>query len=141
MAYNKVILEGNLSKDVEVRYTQSGTAIASTAIAVNKRYKAASGEQKEEVLFVDLVIFGRTAEVANQYLRKGSHVLIDGSLKLEQWTDRQGNKRSKHVVSVESLRMLGSREGGQPVNNQGGGYAAVQNRQPQQAQQQQQGHE
>ena len=72
--YNKVILAGNLTRDVEVRYTQSGSAIGNTAIATTRKFKSATGEQKEETLFIDLTFFGRTAEIANQYLRKGSKV-------------------------------------------------------------------
>jgi single-strand DNA-binding protein len=108
--YNKVILAGNLTRDVEVRYTQSGSAIGSTAIATSRKFKSATGEQKEEVLFIDLTFFGRTAEIANQYLRKGSKVLVDGRLKLDQWTAQDGSKRSKHSVTVENLQMLGSRD-------------------------------
>ena len=105
--YNKVVLSGNLSKDIEIRYTQAGTAIGNTSIAVNRKFKSATGELKEEVLFVDLTFFGRTAEIANQYLKKGSQVLIDGRLKLDSWTAQDGSKRSKHSVIVESLQMLG----------------------------------
>jgi len=107
--YNKIILAGNLTRDVEVRYTQSGSAIGNTGIATSRKFKSATGEQKEEVLFVDLTFFGRTAEIANQYLRKGSKVLVDGRLKLDQWTAQDGSKRSKHSVTVESLQMLGSK--------------------------------
>ncbi len=116
--YNKIILAGNLTRDVEVRYTQGGSAIGNTAIATSRKFKSASGEQKEEVLFVDLTFFGRTAEIANQYLRKGSKVLVDGRLKLDQWTAQDGSKRSKHSVTVDSLQMLGSRDEAQG----GGGY-------------------
>jgi len=116
--YNKIILAGNLTRDVEVRYTQGGSAIGNTGIATNRKFKSATGEQKEEVLFVDLTFFGRTAEIANQYLRKGSKVLVDGRLKLDQWTAQDGSKRSKHSVTVESLQMLGSRDEAQG----GGGY-------------------
>jgi single-strand DNA-binding protein len=108
--YNKVILVGNLTRDVEVRYTPSGTAIGNTGLAVNRKFKAATGEQKEETMFVDITFFGRTAEIANQYLRKGSKVLVDGRLKLDQWTAQDGSKRSKHSVTVENLQMLGSRD-------------------------------
>jgi len=108
--YNKIILAGNLTRDVEVRYTQGGSAIGNTAIATSRKFKSATGEQKEEVLFVDLTFFGRTAEIANQYLRKGSKVLVDGRLKLDQWTAQDGSKRSKHSVTVENLQMLGSRD-------------------------------
>jgi single-strand DNA-binding protein len=117
--YNKIILAGNLTRDVEVRYTQSGSAIGNTAIATSRKFKSATGEQKEEVLFVDLTFFGRTAEIANQYLRKGSKVLVDGRLKLDQWTAQDGTKRSKHSVTVENLQMLGSKDEAQ------GGYNAA----------------
>jgi len=117
--YNKIILAGNLTRDVEVRYTQGGSAIGSTAIATSRKFKSATGEQKEEVLFVDLTFFGRTAEIANQYLRKGSKVLVDGRLKLDQWTAQDGTKRSKHSVTVENLQMLGSKDDAQ------GGYNAA----------------
>lgn len=125
--YNKIILQGNLSRDIEIRYTQSGSAIGKTAIAVNRKFKSATGEQKEEVLFVDLNFFGRTAEIANQYLRKGSQVLVDGRLKLDQWTAQDGSKRSAHSVTVENLQMIGGNEnrtqpaddGGVPVETYG----------------------
>jgi len=122
--YNKVILAGNLTRDVEVRYTPSGTAIGSTGLAVNRKFKAATGEQKEETMFIDITFFGRTAEIANQYLRKGSKVLVDGRLKLDQWTAQDGSKRSKHTVTVENLQMLGSRDenasmSGNAYGNQG----------------------
>ena len=108
--YNKVILVGNLTRDVEVRYTPSGTAVGNTGLAVNRKFKAATGEQKEETMFIDITFFGRTAEIANQYLRKGSKVLVDGRLKLDQWTAQDGSKRSKHTITVENLQMLGSRD-------------------------------
>lgn len=115
--FNKVILAGNLARDIEVRYAgANNTAIGNTAIATNRRYKSADGEQKEEVMFIDITFFGRTAEVANQYLKKGSQVLIEGRLVLDQWTAQDGSKRSKHSVSVESMQMLGSKES----TNQGG---------------------
>jgi len=108
--YNKIIIAGHLSKDIELRYAQSGSAIANTAVASSRKYKGADGTQKEEVLFVDVTFFGRTAEIVNQYLHKGSKVLIDGRLKLEQWTDQQGQKRSKHKVDAESVQMLDSKD-------------------------------
>jgi len=105
--YNKVILMGNLTRDIEIRYSQSGSAIGNTGIAVNRKWKSQTGEQKEEVMFIDLTLFGRTAEIANQYLRKGRQVLVDGRLSLDQWTAQDGSKRSKHAVIVENLQMLG----------------------------------
>ena len=118
--YNKIILAGNLTRDIEVRYTQGGTAIGNTAIASTRKFKSQTGEQKEEVLFVDITFFGRTAEIANQYLRKGSKILVDGRLKLDQWTAQDGTKRSKHSVTVESMTMLGSK------GDNEGGYNAAQ---------------
>ena len=123
--YNKIILAGNLTRDVEVRYTQGGSAIGNTAIATSRKFKSQTGEQKEEVLFVDLTFFGRTAEIANQYLRKGSKVLVDGRLKLEQWTAQDGSKRSKHSVTVENLQMLDTKGQSEQLA-QGGGYNAPQ---------------
>ena len=105
--FNKVIMVGNLTRDVELRYAQSGIAIAKSAIATNRKYKAQNGEQKEEVCFIDFTLFGRPAEIANQYLKKGSKVLLEGRLVLEQWNDQHGNKRSKHSIGVETLKMLG----------------------------------
>ena len=131
--YNKIILAGNLTRNIEVRYTQSGSAIANTAIATSRKFKSQTGEQKEEVLFVDITFFGRTAEIANQYLKKGSKVLVDGRLKLDQWTGQDGTKRSKHSVVVENLQMLGSRDesapmGGNSYGQQGNNsYQAPQN--------------
>jgi len=124
--YNKIIIAGHLSKDIEIRYTQSGSAIANTAIASSRKFKGADGQQKEEVLFVDLTFFGRTAEIVNQYLRKGSKVLVDGRLKLDQWTDQQGNNRSKHKVDVESVQMLDSKESGNSSKNSNTSHAAPQ---------------
>ncbi|MBD3807324.1 MAG: single-stranded DNA-binding protein [Epsilonproteobacteria bacterium] len=108
--FNKVILAGNLTRDIEIRYLPSGTAVATTAIATNRRYKAADGTQKDETMFIDMTFWGRTAEIANQYLKKGSQVLVEGRLTLEQWTAQDGSKRSKHAVAVETLQMLGSRD-------------------------------
>ncbi len=108
--YNKIIMVGNLTRDIELKYTSSGMAIGKTAIATNRRFKTQSGEQKEEVCFIDITLFGRAAEVANQYLKKGSKVLIDGRLVYEQWTDQNGNRRSKHSVAVDTMQMLGGRE-------------------------------
>ncbi len=106
--YNKVILVGNLTRDIELRYTQSGSAIAKTAIATSRKFTV-NGEKREEVCFVDITFFGRSGEIANQYLRKGSKVLVEGRLIFEQWVDQNGAKRSKHSVTVENMQMLDSR--------------------------------
>ena len=107
--FNKVILVGNLTRDIELRYTQGGMAIAKTGIATNRKFKKQSGEMVDETMFIDITFFGRSGEIANQYLRKGSKVLVEGRLMLEQWTDQNGQKRSKHSVNVEEMKMLDSR--------------------------------
>ncbi len=107
--YNKIILVGNLTRDIELRYLPSGTAVAKVGIATNRKFKSATGEQKDETMFIDLTFFGRTAEVANQYLRRGSKVLVEGRLILEQWVAQDGTKRSKHSVTVENMQMLDTR--------------------------------
>jgi len=107
--YNKVILVGNLTRDVEIRYTSSGSALSKVGIATNRRFKSATGEMKDETMFIDLTFFGRTAEIANQYLRKGSKVLVEGRLVLEQWVAQDGTKRSRHSITVENMQMLDTR--------------------------------
>ena len=113
-SFNKVVLLGNLTRDVDLRYAPSGSAIAEIGLAVNHRYKdSRSGEMKEEVTFIDITFFGRTAEVAQQYLAKGRPVLVEGRLKFEQWADRDtGAKRSKLKVIGETLQLLGGRDSG-----------------------------
>lgn len=113
--YNKVILVGNLTRDMELRYSQGGMGIAKTALATSRKFTV-NGEKKEEICFVDITFFGRSAEVANQYLRKGSKILVEGRLNFEQWVDQSGQKRSKHSVTVETMQMLDSKN-----DNQGGG--------------------
>jgi len=115
--FNKIILVGNLTRDIEIRYTQDGMAIAKTAIVTSRKFKSNTGEQKEEVCFVDITFFGRSAEVANQYLHKGSKILVEGRLQFEQWNDQNGQKRSKHSVIVETMQMLDSK-GSQTVVQQ-----------------------
>lgn len=110
-SYNRVILVGNLTRDIELRYTPGGTAVMDNALAVNDRRKSASGEWVEETTFVDVTFWGRTAEVASEYLSKGSPVLVEGRLKLDQW-ETDGQKRSKLRVICERMQMLGSGGGG-----------------------------
>jgi single-strand DNA-binding protein len=104
--FNRVILVGNLTRDPELRYTPGGVAIVNTGIATNRKFKKQSGEQADEVMFIEITFFGRTAEIANQYLHKGSKILIEGRLQLDQWTDQSGQKRSRHTVHVEEMKML-----------------------------------
>lgn len=107
--YNRIILVGNLTRDVELRYLPSGSALAKIGLATNRRYKKQDGTNGEEVCFIDVNLFGRTAEVANQYLRKGSKILIEGRLVLESWVDQTGQKKTRHSVTAESMQMLDSR--------------------------------
>ncbi len=116
--YNKVILVGNLTRDLELRYLQNGTAVGNTGIATNRKFKGSDGEQKQEVMFIDITFFGRTAEIANQYLKKGSKVLVEGRLRLDSWEDQSGAKRSKHSITVDNMQMLDSRGD----NQQNSGY-------------------
>lgn len=110
-SYNKTTIVGNLSRDPEVRYTQKGTAIASFALAVNRKWKDESGETKEEVSFIDCTAFGRTAENIGQYTKKGHSLMVDGRLKQETWDDKNGGgKRSKLVVIVEAMVLLQNRK-------------------------------
>jgi single-strand DNA-binding protein len=113
-SFNKVVLVGNLTRDPELRYTPKGTAIAKVGLAVNHKWKNEAGEMKEEVTFVDIEVWGRTAENVGQYMRKGSSMLVEGRLKLETWDDKQTNqKRSKMLVVGETVQFLGSPRGGE----------------------------
>ena len=112
-SFNKVILLGNLTRDPEVRYTPKGTAVTELGMAVNRVYTAENGEKREETTFVDVTLWGRTAEIAGEYLKKGRPVSIEGRLQLDTWDDKQsGQKRSKLKVVGEGLQLIGSRPGG-----------------------------
>ena len=108
--YNKVILVGNLTRDVELKNLPSGSSVATFGLATNKKWKDShSGEDRQEVMFIDITLFGRSAEIANQYLRKGSKVLIEGRLSLDQWTDQSGQKRSKHKILADTVQFMETR--------------------------------
>ena len=109
-SFNKVILLGNLTRDPEVRYTPKGSAVCDLGLAVNRQYTLDSGEKREEVTFVDVVLWARLAEIAGEYLKKGRPVFIEGRLQLDTWDDKQsGQKRSKLRVIGETMQLLGSR--------------------------------
>ena len=111
-SYNKVLLMGNLTRDPEVKYTPKGTALANLGLAVNRRWTTETGEQKEEVTFVDVEVWGRQAETAGQYLSKGRPVFIEGRLKLDSWEDKEsGQKRNKLKVVAERVQFLGAPSG------------------------------
>jgi len=109
-SFNKVILLGNLTRDPEVRYTPKGSAVCDLGVAVNRVYTTDSGEKREEATFVDVTFWGRTAEVAGEYLKKGRPIFIEGRLQLDSWEDKQSvQKRSKLKVIGETMQLLGGR--------------------------------
>lgn len=120
-SFNRVILLGNLTRDPELRYIPSGTAVSEIGLAVNDRRKNANGEWIDETTFVDVTLWGRTAEIASEYLTKGSPVLIEGRLKLDSWEGQDGQKRSKMRVVAEKMQLLGGRGG---EGGGGGGRSA-----------------
>jgi len=118
---------GNLTRDVQLKYTPGGAAVAEVGLAINEKYKAKSGEMVEKCVFVDVTLWNRTAEVCAEYCRKGSAILISGKLSLDSWTDKEsGQKRSKLKVVGDAMQLLGSKgDGGSPRqqqehDNQGG---------------------
>lgn len=116
-SFNKVILVGNLTRDVDLRFTPKGTAIAKLGLAVNRVWRNEAGESKEEVTFIDIDAFGKQAETIANYLKKGSPLLVEGRLRLDQWDDKQtGQKRSRLGVVLEAFQFLGggSRNEGVP---------------------------
>jgi len=106
-SFNKVILVGNFTRDPELKYTPKGTAVVQFSIAVNRTWHTETGEVKEEVTFIDVNAFGRTAENINQYMHKGSSIMVEGRLKLDSWEGKDGTKRSKLSVIAETVQFLG----------------------------------
>lgn len=130
-SFNKVILMGNLTRDVELKYTSSQTAVTEVTLAVNDRRRGQDGQWQDETTFVDVTLWGRTAEVADQYLGKGSGVMIEGRLRLDQWEDKQtGQRRSRLRVTGERMQMLprggggGTPQGGYQDSQSSGGYGS-----------------
>ena len=110
--FNRVILAGNLTRDPQLSYTPSNTAVCEFGMATNRRWRDKDGNNKDEVCFVDLIAYGRTAEVINQYMSKGRPILVEGRLRFRQWTNKEGQNRSKLDVFVESFTFLGGGQGG-----------------------------
>lgn len=138
-SYNKVILLGNVTRDIEVRYTPKGSAVCDFGIAVNHKYKSDSGEMMESVTFVDITLFGKVAEIAGKYLSKGNPVLVEGRLQTDSWEDKQtGQKRSKLKVVGENMQLLGGKreEGGGDSGGQSQARPATGQRQQARPQQQ-----
>ena len=119
-SFNKVILLGNLTRDPEIRYTPKGSAVCDLGIAVNRSYTTDSGERREEVTYVDVVLWARLAEIAGEYLKKGRPVFIEGRLQMDSWDDKQtGQKRTKLRVVGETMQLLGGRPGGAAAESGG----------------------
>ena len=120
--FNKVILMGNLTRDIELRHTQGGMAIAKFGMAINRKTSSQSGEARETTCFVDLTAFGKSAELLSQYVRKGSPLFVDGRLEYSTWESQEGGKRSKLEVVVENFQCMGAggREGGAGGGGGGG---------------------
>ena len=120
VAFNKIILIGNLTRTPELRYTPSGTPVANFGLAVNRRFRQGE-EQKEEVCFVDIVVFSKQAENCGQYLNKGDGVIIDGRLQQRRWETEDGQRRNKHEVVAQSVTFLPKKHGSAAEPEQGGG--------------------
>jgi single-strand DNA-binding protein len=136
---NKVMLIGNLTRDPELRYTPKGTAVADIAIAINRIWNNDQGQRQEETTFVDVTLWGRQAELAQQYLSKGRGVYIEGRLQMDTWDDKTtGQKRSKLKVIAENLQFLPDGRGGQqqgaPRQQAGGGQGQQPAQRPQASQ-------
>jgi len=116
--FNKVILAGNITRDPQVRYTPNGTAVADFGVAINRQWKGQDGQTKEEVCFIDVQAWSRTGEIITDHLGKGDPILIEGRLQMHSWQGQDGQKRTKHVVVVESFQFIGRRsqtdQSGQP---------------------------
>lgn len=110
---------GNLTRDNELKYLPSGQAICKNAIATSHKYKTSTGEQKEEVMFLDFTIFAKQGEVFNQYTKKGSKVMLEGRLIFEQWTAQDGTNRNRHSLRVESFKFLDTKQDNQSQPQQG----------------------
>lgn len=121
-SFNRVMLMGNLTRDIELRYLPSGTAVSEFGLAVNDKRKSADGQWVDDVNFFDITLFGRTAEVASEYLSKGSPVFIEGRLRQDTW-EKDGQKRSKVKVIGERMQMIGGRDGAS--RSEGGGHEAA----------------
>lgn len=122
-SYNRVVLVGNCTREVELKYTQSGMAVTEIGLALNEKRKTASGEWVEEVTFVDVTLWGKTAEVCGEYVTKGQQILVEGRLKQDTWDDKQtGQKRSKLKVTGDRLVLLGSKRDAQSAPPADAGY-------------------
>lgn len=120
---NRVFLIGNLTRDPEVRHTPKGTAVGDLGMAINMSYRTADGVEKDEVCYVDVVVWGRQAETCKEYLTKGSPIFVEGRLQLDQWESSDGGKKSKLRVRAERVQFLGARGGSGGGGQRSGGHA------------------
>jgi single-strand DNA-binding protein len=125
---NKVILIGNVTRDPEVKFTPKGSAVTDVSLAINRNYTLDNGEKREETTFVDIELWGRLAEIAGEYAKKGRPIYIEGRLRMDSWEDKtSGQKRSRMKVVGENLQLLGGRPSGSPSSSggdqEGGGYS------------------
>jgi len=141
--FNKVILAGNLTRDPQLSYTPSQTAVCEFGMAINRKFKGGDGQQRDDTCFVDCQAWGKTGEIINQYMNKGKPILVEGRLSYDSWEGKDGQKRSRLRVTVENFQFIGSPGGSQGGGQGGGGYQQQQQQQPQRRQappqQQQQG--
>ena len=123
---NKVMLIGNVTRDPEVKFTPKGSAVADLGLAVNRVYTNQAGEKSEEVTYIDVELWGRLAEIAGEYAKKGRSIFIEGRLRLDSWEDKQsGQKRNRLKVVGEGLQLLGSRPGGSSVADDEGEASGI----------------
>jgi single-strand DNA-binding protein len=122
--FNKVMLMGNLTRDVEIRAVREGSSVGKFALAVNRNYTLASGEKREEVAFIECEAWGKTAEIIAKYCTKGRPLFVEGRLKQDSWTDKDNNKRTMLKVVVENFQFVGGRESGAPAGNSYSGDGA-----------------
>lgn len=127
-SYNRVILMGNLTRDPELRYIPNGTPVVEFGLAISNRRRTSTGEWVDEPVFVDITLWQRQAEIASEYLTKGSPVLIEGRLKLDTWTTSDGQKRSKLRVVGDRMQLLGARSGGSEAPEEGSAGPGKQSR-------------
>lgn len=118
--YNKIILAGNLTRDPQLSYLPSNTAVVEFGLAINRHWSDQQGQKREETCFVDCRAYGRQAETINQYMAKGQAILIEGRLQFQQWKAQDGSRRSKHIVIVDTFQFLGGRDDSNDSSFQGG---------------------
>ena len=116
-SYNKIIMVGNITRDIELSYTPAQTPVAKFGLACNEKFKGQDGQMKEKTCFVDCVMFGKRAEVINKYFKKGAPILIEGKLDFQQWETKEGQKKSRHAINVSDFAFIGGKQETKPEGN------------------------